>query len=92
MFKAGDWMLFFTNIDDAGDFAGGISDFVSEISIDVTNNRYILLEKIPFPEIDAYDEDGKFIDSRLVSKAFFDLLVSGVKSSGFKECSYAEKL
>ena len=83
MFNYEEWELFYTNSDKD-------DDYVNQICIDVARKRYILELDADHRVTDGFDEFGNEIYSYYVSKEIFNIIVNGVKESGFKECQYSE--
>ena len=61
---------------------------VDQISIDKVNKRYILDIDAYDLVTDGYDTENNQVNSTYVSRFIFDIIVEGVKQSGFKEAIY----
>lgn len=64
---------------------------VDQVSIDVANKRYVLEINAKDEVTDGYDEFGEEINSVFVSRFVFDLIINGLKNSGFKEVKLNKK-
>ena len=84
MFLVKDWEMFYT------DSHKSLEEerLVDQISIDKVNKRYILDIDAYDLVTDGYDAENNQVNSTYVSRFIFDIIVEGVKQSGFKEAIY----
>lgn len=84
MFLVKDWEMFYTDSHKSLE-----EEFlVDQISIDKVNKRYILDIDAYDLVTDGYDAENNQVNSTYVSRFIFDIIVEGVKQSGFKEAIY----